>query len=89
MALGAERRQVLLLFVRQGLAPALAGTIAGLGGALLLARWLEGLLFGVTPNDPPTLVAVAVVLLAVSAAACYLPARRAAHTDPLVALRTE
>jgi len=89
MALGAERRQVLRLFVRQGLTTALAGTVAGLGGALLLARWLETLLFGVTPTDPPTLAAVSLLLLAVAAAACYIPARRAARTDPLIALRTE
>jgi putative ABC transport system permease protein len=89
MALGAERGQVLRLFVRHGLATAAAGTVIGLGGALALSRWLESLLFEVKPSDPLTFVAVAVLLLAVAMVACYLPARRAARIDPLLALRTE
>jgi putative ABC transport system permease protein len=89
MALGAERAQVLRLFVVHGVTTAAAGTIAGLAGAMLLSRWLETLLFRVKPSDPPTLAAVAVLLLAVTAVACYIPARRAARVDPLVALRAE
>ena len=88
-ALGAERGQVLRLFIRHGLATAAAGTVIGLGGALALSRWLESLLFEVKPSDPLTFVAVALLLLAVAVVACYLPARRAARIDPLLALRTE
>jgi putative ABC transport system permease protein len=89
MALGAEGRQVLGLFVRQGLVTAAAGTLVGLGGAALLTRALEKLLFGVKPSDPVTLTAVAVLLLVVAGIACYIPARRAARIDPLAALRAE
>jgi putative ABC transport system permease protein len=89
MALGAEGRQVLGLFVRQGLVTAAAGTAVGLGGAALLTRVLEKLLFGVKPSDPATLGAVAILLLVVAGVACYIPARRAARIDPLAALRTE
>jgi len=87
MALGAERGQVQRLFVVHGVITAIAGTIAGLAGAAILSRWLETMLFGVKPADPSTLAAVALLLLIVSAAACYIPARRAARVDPLVALR--
>jgi putative ABC transport system permease protein len=89
MALGAERGQVLRLFVTNGVATAAVGTIVGLTGAAVLSRWLQTLLFRVEPRDPATLATVAVVLLVVSAVACYIPARRAARVDPLVALRTE
>ncbi len=89
MALGAEGRQVLGLFVRQGLVTAAIGTAIGLGGAALLARALESLLFNVKPSDPLTLAAVSSLLLVVAGIACYLPARRAARIDPLLALRAE
>jgi ABC-type antimicrobial peptide transport system permease subunit len=80
---------VSLAVVGQGLALALAGVVAGLGGTLALTRWMESLVFGVTPHDPLTMAAASVLLLAVSAIASLLPARRAARVDPLVALRTE
>jgi putative ABC transport system permease protein len=89
MALGAEGRQVLGLFVRQGLVTAAAGTVIGLGGAAAVTRVLEKLLFGVKPSDPATLGSVAALILVVAAIACYIPARRAARIDPLLALRAE
>jgi putative ABC transport system permease protein len=89
MALGARGGQVLRLFIMHGLTTALIGTVLGVAGALWLSRALETLLFGVEPTDPITLVAVVVVLLGVATLACYVPARRASRTDPLVALRTE
>ena len=89
MALGAEGRQVLRLFVRQGLLTAAVGTVIGLGGAAVLTRVLENLLFGVKPSDPLTLGAVALLLLVVALVACYVPARRAARIDPLIALKAD
>ena len=89
MALGAEGRQILGLFVRQGLITATVGTVIGLGGAAVLTRALEKLLFGVKPSDPATLGAMALLLLGIAGVACYIPARRAASVDPLAALRAE
>jgi putative ABC transport system permease protein len=67
----------------------LAGLIIGLVGALWLGHVGSSLLFGVTSTDPATYVVVSILLTAVAAAACYVPARRAARVDPLVALRYE
>jgi putative ABC transport system permease protein len=89
MALGAARRDVLGLVVRQGLATAAVGTAIGLAAAAALSRSIQGLLFGVTATDPLTFGSVAAVLLLVTAVACYLPARRAARVDPTEALRSE
>jgi predicted permease len=89
MALGAERASVLRLFVLGGIKLAAVGTIVGLAGAYLLTKWIETLLFQVTPTDPATFAIVASVLLAVAALACYIPARRAARIDPLAALRVD
>ncbi len=89
MALGARAQNVLLLVFREGLRLALAGIAIGLLGAAWLTQALKGLLFGVSPDDPLTLAFVAVLLLAVAAAACYIPARRAMRVDPMVALRYE
>jgi ABC-type antimicrobial peptide transport system permease subunit len=66
-----------------------AGLAVGLGGALVAARFLRGLLFGVSPHDPLTLGGVALALAAVGLAACWIPAARAARVDPAVALRAE
>jgi ABC-type antimicrobial peptide transport system permease subunit len=89
LALGAPRRGVILLVVRQGLTLALLGTAIGLLGAISLTRWMSALLFQVAPADPATLVALSLVVIAVAFFACYLPARRAAEIDPLTALRVE
>ena len=89
MSLGATRRDVLLLVVRQGLWLALAGSVTGLAGALLLSRLMTKLLYGVQPTDPGTFVAVATGLGFVAMLACYLPARRATRIDPVAALRCE
>ena len=87
MAMGAERHAVLRMILEQGLGLVVAGLGLGVVGAVLLSRAIERLLFGVPGTDPLTYVAVALLLLAVAALACLLPARRAASVDPLVALR--
>jgi putative ABC transport system permease protein len=89
MSLGATRGDVLLLVVRQGMWLALAGSVTGLAGALLLSRLMTKLLYGVQPTDPATFVAVATGLGFVAMLACYLPARRAMRIDPVAALRCE
>ena len=89
MALGARQTHVLGMVVRQALGLALAGAGLGLAGAFGLTRLLSGLLYSVRPTDPLTLALVTLVLLAVSALAGYIPARRATKIDPIVALRYE
>jgi predicted permease len=86
-ALGADQRSILSLVIFEGLRTAGVGIALGLLGAAALTRSLQSLLFGVTVHDPVVFVAVAVALLAVAAAACYVPARRATRVDPMVALR--
>ena len=89
MALGAQHLDVLSLIVGQGFKLVLVGLAVGLAGAFGLMRLLSSLLFGVTKNDPMTFAAVAVLLAFVALLACYIPARRAAKVDPMVALRYE
>jgi putative ABC transport system permease protein len=86
-ALGADRASILALVLGQGLRTAGMGIALGLAGALLLARYLESLLFGVTTHDLGVFAGTAGVLLAVAIVACYLPARRATSVEPMVALR--
>lgn len=89
MALGARQEDVTGLVVRQGVGPALAGIVLGLGLSWFGARTLQALLYGVEAQDPATLAVVTAVLLAVVAAATLLPARRAARIPPSAALRAE
>ena len=89
MALGAHRGEVLKLILTQHLQPAIAGLIIGVIGAVLLSRYIRSLLYGVGPTDPLTFTVTAGALLAVAAAASWIPAWRATRVDPLNALRTE
>jgi putative ABC transport system permease protein len=87
LALGATRGEVLQLFLRQGLVTIGAGLVAGVAAAIALSRFLEDLLFGVTPNDQVTLWTVTAMLFTVSALICYLSARRSTRIDAAIALR--
>jgi predicted permease len=92
MALGAHKRDVFRMVVRQGLSMAFAGLAIGVTAALILTPILlsfSHLLYGVGASDPATLVSVSAVLIGVAILACYLPARRATRVDPIVALRFE
>jgi putative ABC transport system permease protein len=89
MALGAQRSVVVALVLRQTAVLTTVGVVVGLIGAAALSRYLEGLLFGLTPLDVTTFVAVTVMFAAVAMLASYIPARRATRVDPLVALRSE
>lgn len=89
VALGAERRDVMRLVMQRGILLIGIGLAIGIGGALALGDLLTGLLYGIAPTDPTTLIAVALFLVAVAMLATYIPARRATRVDPIVALRTE
>jgi ABC-type antimicrobial peptide transport system permease subunit len=88
-AIGASRGQIAGLILKQGLWKAGVGVVIGLIGAFLLSGSMSALLFQVQPRDPPVYTAVPLVLIVVALLASYLPARRAARIDPLIALRDE
>jgi predicted permease len=88
-AIGATSSQVIALIMRQGLVKTAIGLVIGLGGALLLSRYLKTLLYDLSPTDPLAYAAVSLLLLVVAALASYLPARRAARINPIEALRVE
>ena len=88
MALGAEPQSVLRLVLGEAMRLVAAGLALGLVGAHLLARLMSGLLFEVQATDPPTFLAMAVVLVAVALLASFVPARRATAVDPTTALRS-
>ena len=89
MALGARKSEILKMVTGEGIKLALIGVAIGLAGALGLTRFLSGLLYGVTPSDPLTLVAVSALLMAVALLAAYIPARQATKVDPLATLKHE
>ena len=89
MALGAQGGDVLRLVLKQGLVLALVGEVIGLVAAVAATRLMRGLLFGVTPTDTSTFIAVLGVLTTIALFACYIPARRATKVNPLDALRCE
>jgi len=88
-ALGADRTRIVAQIVRQGFSPALAGLALGIVGVLALTRLMTGMLYGVRPTDPATLVAVTVLFALIASVACWIPARRAAALEPMDAMRTE
>ncbi len=87
LALGAQSRNILRMVLREGLTLAIAGAAVGLACALVVSHLMAGLLYGVRPTDPLTFAGVALLLIGVALLACYFPARRAIHVDPLTALR--
>jgi ABC-type antimicrobial peptide transport system permease subunit len=89
VALGATRRQVAKLVVREGLLMTAIGVALGLGAAVGLSRFMASVLYEVKPGDPFTYAAVAVILIVVAALATLIPAHRATAVDPLIALRAE
>src|SRR5262249_16087725 len=89
MALGAQAGNVLKLVIGRGMALALVGVTIGSAAPVALTRLMSGLLFGVSATDPLTIVVIALLLNVVALLACYIPARRAARVDPMVALRSE
>jgi putative ABC transport system permease protein len=89
MALGANRREVLWLVLKQGMTLTAFGVAIGLVAAFMLTRLLSNMLFGIAPNDPATFAAVTILLALVAVLACMIPARRAASIEPMQALRAE
>jgi putative ABC transport system permease protein len=89
IALGAQSSSILKMVIGEGLLLAVIGVVVGVGGSLLLTRFLSKMLFGITPTDPFTFASISAVLVLVAVLASYIPARRATRVDPLIALRQE
>jgi putative ABC transport system permease protein len=89
MALGATTRDVLRMIVEQGLKRVVSGVALGVLGSLLLTLAIASLLFGISSTDPLTFAGVALLLTVIALLACFIPARRAARTDPMIALRRD
>jgi len=89
IAIGARQADVSRMVMRHGITLTAAGVLVGIGASLALSKLIASQLFGVQPSDPATMVSVLVVMMAVAAAAAYLPARRAASVNPVIALRSQ
>jgi putative ABC transport system permease protein len=89
LALGAERGTIIAMILQSGLLLVTMGVVPGLVAAFLLTQLIAGLLYDVSPSDPSTFLSVSVALVAMALLASYIPARRAATVDPMVALRYE
>ena len=89
MAVGADGDSLVRMVLVRELVPAVAGVVLGVAGALAASRFLAGLLYGLAPHDPLTYAGVVTMMIAVVAAACYVPARRAARVPPVEVLRAE
>jgi ABC-type antimicrobial peptide transport system permease subunit len=87
MALGAQRRRVIRMVVQGAVKLVVVGIVLGLAGSWGASRWVESMLFGLTPTDPATIAGAAIVLAIAALLAVYLPARRASRVDPMTALR--
>jgi ABC-type antimicrobial peptide transport system permease subunit len=89
LAVGAEPATLIGLVLREGAVLAIVGVGIGVAGALVATRWMASLLFEVSPTDPVVFASLSLLLGAIAVGACYVPARRAARSDPLVALRAD
>jgi putative ABC transport system permease protein len=89
MALGASARDVFKLIVGRGMKLTIVGVLIGVGGAIALTRLMHSLLFNTSATDPFTFILISLLLFIAAFLACYIPARRAARVDPLVALHYE
>ena len=89
IALGATPGGILKMVLGQGLLTVAIGLLVGLAGSLLLTRTMRSMLFEISPNDPLTIVGIAMLLLLIAMLASYIPARRATRVDPMIALRYE
>jgi ABC-type lipoprotein release transport system permease subunit len=89
VALGAQRRDVFWLVIKEGATLCVSGIAIGIAGAIAVTRWLSSELHGVSPTDPATYIAVAVMMSIVTLMACYVPTRRAMDVDPLIVLRDQ